>query len=108
MDKISISQAIEGYLFAAQARRLSKHTIADYQAAFRKILVFLVQDLPVELINSRTLEKFLAIQNSISKKTLLNFHISLSALWTWMVKEEQVHVRVPHKVDHLRPKKEVG
>jgi hypothetical protein len=40
MSKFSISQAIEGYLFAAQARRLSKYTIADYQAAFRKFLVF--------------------------------------------------------------------
>ena len=108
MDKISISQAIEVYLLAAQARRLSKYTIADYQATFRKILVFLAQDLPVESINSRTVEKFLAIQNSISKKTLLNFHNSLLALWTWMVKEEQVHVRVPHKGDRLRPKIEVG
>jgi site-specific recombinase XerD len=105
MNKVSISQAIEGYLFAAQARRLSNHTIADYQVAFRKFLGFLGDDLPLDKINSRLVEMFLASQNSVSKKTLLNYHISLSALWTWMIKEELVEVHLLHKVDRPKPER---
>ena len=37
MDKITLSSAIVGYTIAAQARRLSEHTIADYANTFRKL-----------------------------------------------------------------------
>ncbi len=38
MDKnrITLSRAIEGYFVAAHARRLSRHTLQDYDTTFRE------------------------------------------------------------------------
>ena len=63
MNKITFSQAIDGYLLFANARRLSHHTIRDYTTTFRKFLDFLDEDPPVEEITSKQVESFLAAQS---------------------------------------------
>ncbi len=80
MVKLTISKAMDGYLFAAQARRLSRHTIAVYQVAFRKFVDFFGEDFPLEQVGTRADQAVRGESQSGSKKTLLNYHISLSAL----------------------------
>ncbi len=103
MNKITISKAIEGYLLAAQARRLSPHTIQDYGGTFRKFLAFLEEDTPVEAISSKQVEAFLASQDGVSNKTLLNYHVGLSALWTWCVEEGLVQEHIVRRVRSPKP-----
>ena len=103
-NEISFSQAVEGYLLAAHARRLSPHTIQDYVNTFRKFDVFLQEDPPVSSISSRQVESFLATQK-VSKKTLLNYHTGLSALWTWALNEELVKEHIVQKVERAKPEK---
>jgi len=104
MNKITFSQAIDGYLLFANARRLSHHTIRDYVTTFRKFHNFLDDDQPIEEITSKQVESFLAAQ-TISKKTLLNYHTGLSALWTWSVHDGITQEHILQKVKRPKPEK---
>ena len=104
MNSISFSQAVDGFLLAANARHLSQHTIKDYLTTFRKFHVFLDDDPPISAITAKHVEAFLAAQE-VSNKTVLNYHIGLSALWTWCVKEELVNEHILHKVERPKPEK---
>jgi hypothetical protein len=42
--QLSLSQALEGYFVAAHARRLSSHTLLDYDSTFRRFQQFSGQD----------------------------------------------------------------
>jgi len=100
MNQITLSQTIEGYTIAAQARRLSPRTLADYANTFRKLIKHLKGDPRIASITVEQMRGFLAKQTGISKKTLLNMHIALSALWTWATAEGLV----PHNILHDIPK----
>lgn len=104
MNKITFSQAIDGYLLFANARRLSHHTIRDYTTTFRKFQNFLDDDPPVEEITSKQVELFLVAQ-TVSKKTLLNYHTGLSALWTWCVNDDITKEHIMRKVKRSKPEK---
>jgi len=104
MNKITFSQAIDGYLLFANARRLSHHTIRDYVTTFRKFQDFLDEDPPIEEITSKQVESFLAAQ-TVSKKTLLNYHTGLSALWTWCVNDKITTEHIVRKVKRAKPEK---
>ena len=101
--QLTLSQAIEGYFLAAHARRLSPHTLADYDNTFRKFEAFLGIDPPLARITPAQIRRFLRSQNGLSAKTLLNYHTGLSALWTWAVKEGVCTEHVVHQVDRPRP-----
>ncbi len=60
---ITLSQALEGYFLAAHARRLSRHTIADYSSAYRKFERFLGTDPPLASISAADIRTF---QNSLN------------------------------------------
>ena len=100
MNKINFSQAIDGYLLFANARRLSHHTIRDYTTTFRKFMNFMNGDPLVEEISKKQVELFLAAQK-VSKKTLLNYHTGLSAFWTWCFKEGIAKEHIMQKVKLL-------
>jgi len=85
-SKITFSQAVNGYLLAAQSRHLSQHTIDEYLNTFRKFQTSLDDDPPLITLSPADVQAFLAAQ-TVSKKTILNYHIGLSALWTWAVNE---------------------
>lgn len=89
MKSITLSQSIVGYTIAAQARRLSPHTLADYGNTFRKLQRHL-GDPALDSITAADLRAFLNAQTGITNKTAFNIHVGLSALWTWAVQENIV------------------
>lgn len=108
MKQITFSQSIEGYMLHANSRRLSRHTIADYGNTFRKFRGFLApEDPPVAEITVERVEGFLAAQDHLSNKTLLNLHTGLSALWTWAVKKGIAQEHILHQVARPRPEVKV-
>jgi len=68
MNTITFSQSIEGYLLAANARRLSPNTINDYSFTFHKFKQYLDDDPPIAEISVKDVQIFLSNQNHISKK----------------------------------------
>jgi site-specific recombinase XerD len=104
MNKITFSQAIDGYLLFANARRLSHHTIRDYTTTFRKFMDHLDNDPIIEEVTHQQVETFLAAQK-VSKKTLLNYHTGLSALWSWCLNEGIVTEHVIQNVARPKPEK---
>jgi integrase/recombinase XerD len=104
-NQITFSQALEGYLLYADASRLSPHTIADYTNTFRKFQDFLSDDPPINEITVDQVRRFMAAQDHISKKTLLNYHTGLSALWTWATEEEVVEHHIIKRVPRPDPEK---
>jgi len=98
----NLSQIIQGYNLHAQARQLSPHTLADYNNTFRKLAAFLVNDLPFQKITKTQLENFLATQ-TVAKKTLLNYHTGLSALWRWAYQEGYANDNLPRQIEPPRP-----
>ncbi len=101
--KLKLSQALQGFFLTQQARRLSTHTITDYNNTLRKFTAFLEKDYFMEDITARHIEGFLAAQTTLSKKTLLNYHAGLCALWTWAVKEQVASHHVPRDVPAPKP-----
>jgi integrase/recombinase XerD len=103
-SNITFSDAVDGYLLAATARHLSQHTIADYVNTFRKFLGFYPEDPPFDSITAKQVEAFLGAQE-VSKKTVLNYHTGLSALWAWAVPEGLAPANVVHQVEPPKPEK---
>lgn len=123
MFKITLSQAIEGYLLDAKARRLSKATISDYKNSFRHLREFLKNEDPlIATITRRQVREFFGHLADIeiapggcaprparrlTKKTQLNIHTALSALWAWALNEEFVTENVIRTVRAPKPEKTV-
>jgi integrase/recombinase XerD len=109
MDRngITLSQAIEGYFIAAQARRLAKATLLDYDNTFRKFEAWLNKDPPIADITRADVRNFLNSHNGLAAKTVLNYHTGLSALWTWAVDEDLVPRHIVRAVRPPKPEKRV-
>jgi integrase/recombinase XerD len=103
MDRITFSQAIEGYTLYAQARRLSTHTLADYMNTYRKLQIYLDRDPFIAEITTDQVRGFLASQTRVSDKTLLNYHTGLSALWKWADREGLVNGNLVRSIDPPHP-----
>ena len=103
MVPLKLSQALTGFFLRLDARKLSSHTISDYETTLiKKFQVFLERDMLVQDITSRHIEEFLAAQ-TVSKKTTLNYHTGLSAFWSWAVKEKIAKEHVVRAVPPPRP-----
>jgi integrase/recombinase XerD len=102
---ITLSRAIEGYFITAHSRRLSSHTLRDYDNTFRRFEDFLGRDPPLADIRPADVRTFLSSRNGLSAKTLRNYHTGLSALWTWAHKEGLVEKHIVRAVDPPRPEK---
>ena len=96
-----LSEALEGFLIQAESR-LADGTIADYCNTHKKFLEFM-GDVEVGEIKKADIERFLATYRHLSKKTRLNYHIGLSALWTWLVDEEIIVKHVVKSVRRPKP-----
>jgi site-specific recombinase XerD len=103
MKPIPLSKAIEGF-FLARSVRLSPHTISDYRNTFKKFLKH-VGDQPINGITASAVSAFLASQTQVSKKTVFNYHVGLSALWTWAEKDGYVAKNIIRDVEKPKPKK---
>ncbi len=106
MNKITFSQACQGYELHARARHLSEHTLADYRNTYKKFLNHLAADPPMREIDHHQVEAFLAEQE-VSNKTILNYHIGLSALWSWALAEGLAAQNVVHLVPRPKPQRPV-
>src|SRR5688572_26851780 len=99
MNSIRYSQALQGFFLTAQSRKLSPHTIADYEnTLIKKFQTFLGRDLLVQEITSDHIQEFLAAQTSVKNKTVLNYHTGLSAFWTWAVREKVAPAQILHGI----------
>ena len=107
MNQITFTKAIEGYLLHAHSRRLSPRTIADYTNTFRKFQAHLDADPPLASITLAQIESFFAAMDGLSKKTLINYHTGLSALWTWATKRGIVAQHIIRMHTPPRPEKTV-
>lgn len=105
MKSLKLSQVIFGYKIAIQARRLSPDTLRDYQRTMRKILEHLNEDPEFDAITADDIRGFLAGLDGISKKTLLNYHVGLSALWSWAVGEGFAVENIVRRVERPTPEK---
>lgn len=118
MKRITLSQAIEGFLLEKQAQRLSPNTIYDYTNGFHKLQAFLGDPIFAEITLDQ-LRKFMAdlaqpytpagiaprAKKGLSKKSILNIHIALSALWTWAVTEGITKRHLLHEIPRPKPEK---
>jgi site-specific recombinase XerD len=108
MNEVPFSQVVDGYMLYAHSRRLSPHTVADYGYTFRRFQRFLApQDPPLNEITLDVVEAFFAELDGLSKKTVLNFHTGLSALWTWALKRRMVDEHVVRQFEPPKPEKPV-
>lgn len=106
MKKLKLSQALLGYDLYAKARHLSDHTILDYQNTFTRFQTWLGDQDPIMAdITQEMVCQFMADQKRVSNKTLLNYHVGLSALWTWALGEGIVEDHVIHRVPRPKPEK---
>ena len=97
-----LSKAIEGFLLACRARRLSIHTLTDYTRTMKKFQIN-VGDVAINTITTTQVAAFLAAQ-PFSEKTVLNYHIGLAALWTWCIREGYTEKHIIRLVEKPRPK----
>lgn len=105
---ITLSQAIDGFLLDCRSRKLSEATIADYTNTLMKLQAHLHDDVSVASITATELKEFLASAGkTLSKKTLLNYHTGLSALWTWALADGYVERHVPRGIPRPKPEKPV-
>lgn len=98
MTSPTFSQAIQGWLLTAETRRLSEHTIADYQNTFRRFRSWLKTDRALDTITAKEIGAWLASCSDVGGKTALNYHTALSALWQWATVEGLVNVNLVRSV----------
>jgi integrase/recombinase XerD len=104
---LTLSQAVTGYEIAATARRLSPNTLAEYNNTYRKFAAYLKDDLIFDQITRQHLTGFLASCQTVTQKTLLNYHVGLASLYTWAVKEGIVQTNLLHLIDRPKPEKRI-
>lgn len=100
-QSITLKQAIEGFVFECQARQLSVHTLEDYNRTLQRFLRFLGNENISDIQTSHIVQFFNTIQG-VKPKTMLNMHIALSALWSWLVRENYACENILHHIP--RPK----
>jgi integrase/recombinase XerD len=104
MKNLTLSKALEGFDLASRARHLSPNTLAEYQNTFRKLQAFLREDPPLIDISKDQIEEFLAVQ-TVSNKTILNYHTGLSSLWKWAVEAGLVIENPLRSITRPKPEK---
>jgi site-specific recombinase XerD len=77
--------------------------LGDYERTLNKFIKH-VGDSPINSISKTQVEAFLAAQ-PFSTKTILNYHIGLSALWTWAYSEGYVDRHILRQVNKPKPQK---
>jgi site-specific recombinase XerD len=117
--RVRLSQAIEGFFLEKRAAGRSRHTLADYENAFRHFREYLQADPWMDEITVEEVRQFLARLGSwpvrsnggvapdrvvqLSKKSIYNVHTALSSLWSWAVREGYATDRVMDRVARPRP-----
>jgi integrase/recombinase XerD len=101
---VTLSVAVEQFIEAKTAQRLSNNTLIDYKRTLRYFREFFGDEDPLfSEITPHQVRKFLNSLDRLSKKTLLNCHIGLSSLWHWATDEGLCTENTMHKVARPRP-----
>jgi site-specific recombinase XerD len=103
MKPLKLSQVVTGYMINAYARQLSPHTISDYQNIINKFSAHLGKDYLMSEITSTHIGLFLGGHVGLKKKTILNYHTGLSALWNWAVSEGIVEENIVRRIKPPKP-----
>lgn len=101
--RITLSQAIDGYLLAARARRMSPNTLQNYGQGFGHFQRFLKRDAELARITTADVRRFLDSLTWLAPKSVRNYHTALAALWTWAVQEGLVERHVVREVQPPNP-----
>jgi integrase/recombinase XerD len=100
----TLSVAVEQFIEAKTAQRLSNNTLIEYKRTLRYFREFFENDDPIfSDITPHQIRKFLNSLDRLSKKTLLNVHIGLSSLWHWATDEGLCTENTMYKVARPRP-----
>ncbi len=102
MKNVTLSQALEGYILFMEPK-LSTCTLRDYFNTFRKFQAYLGHDPLLDEIDVEDIAGFMGQYQHLKKKTLLNYHVGLSALWTWAFQQEIVDKKVPQSYQPPKP-----
>lgn len=104
---ITLSQAVEGYLLHIAARRLTPDTITGYTRVLNLLKEHFPHDPPLAALTVEDIEGFLAAAGeSVSDKTILNYHTILSSFYSWATSRRPPLVR-EHLLRQIpRPKPE--
>lgn len=105
INALSIKKVAQGFILYAQSRHLSPRTIADYLNTLRKFTTHVGEEKNFHTITHRHVENFLASMTGVTNKTLLNYHIGLSSLYTWAVKEHLTDTHIMRMVTPPKPEK---
>jgi len=100
---ITLNQAISFFLEAKRAQRLSRNTLIDYERTLKRFEQFLQTDPPIDSITTVDIRRFLNSLPQLSKKSLRNVYIGLSALWTWLVEEGYTDIHLIRKIKPPKP-----
>ncbi len=102
VDKLMLFEVVDEYLDAKVAQQLSKFTLKDYRHTLARFKEFL-GDVPIADIQAREIRGFLATLTGLKKKTVRNYWVALSSLWTWSINEGYVENHVVRKVTPPKP-----
>lgn len=117
MAKLSLATVIDGFLLDCASRRLSAHTVRDYSTTFKRFTGFVGEDVVFTQIDVTMIRRFMAFLGTpqvgggavakppkpLSKKTALNYHTGLSALWQWAKTEGLVERNIVREVEPPDP-----
>lgn len=84
-----ITDALTGYWLEKRSN-VSEHTVSDYQLTFSRFVAWLPADAQIETITADQVRRFLATmrkEHRLGDKTVANYWIALSSLWTWAESE---------------------
>jgi integrase/recombinase XerD len=98
-----LSDALAGY-WLEKSLHLSAHTRADYTTTFTRLSAFLGDPIFAE-ITADDIRRFLAhVQrtHNLGKKTIVNYWIALSSLWSWAEIEHDLRHIIRGKVKRPR------
>lgn len=102
MKNLTFAQTLEGYYIFAEPK-LSPNTLNDYYNTFRKFQEYLNDDPPINQITVNDIAGFIQHNNHLAKKTLKNYHIGLSALWTWAYQQGIAKTKTAQLYDPPKP-----
>ena len=118
MAKLKLSQVVEGFFLAQEARQLAPTTMDEYRRVlrrlgehlgdvdFRSITPALISGFLLAMGEERDVAGVAPRRLSLSKKSLLNHHTALSALWSWCVSQALVSSNILKQVERARPEQQ--
>lgn len=103
-NKITLTQATDGFILHCGARHLSPKTIAMYRWILEKFTDHLTTDPPIADITLTDIEQFLAAQD-ITNTSLHHYHAALGSFYTWATTRTPplVETHLPRQIPAPKP-----